>query len=339
MNNSPLVSIIIPVYNGSDYLAEAIDSALAQTYKNIEVLVINDGSKDNGATRDIALGYGDKIRYLEKENGGVATALNFGIKEMKGKYFSWLSHDDKYFPNKIEHQIDFLSTLNEKTAVLYSDIEYIDSHSTSIMQIKFLHYPPELFRPAFIKYGLISGCTLLVPKICFKECGLFNPTLRTTQDYDLWFRISEKFQFIHIQEILIQSRVHENQDTRKLQNIALEERDNLQLNFIESISEEEIKLFSKDNVSGYYLSFTAMMAAYFCPKAERFAFLKALKTLFKARFSIIINNLIKLIFTLFLVSVIKLFIGFFGTNKFVEFKRKISFLRLKIKNQWHSCFN
>jgi hypothetical protein len=73
----PRVSIIIPVYNGSNFLAEAIDSALAQTYQNTEVIVVNDGSTDRGATRAIAASYGDRIRYLEKENGGVASALNY----------------------------------------------------------------------------------------------------------------------------------------------------------------------------------------------------------------------------------------------------------------------
>ena len=66
----PLVSIIIPVYNGENYLQQAIDSALAQTYGNLEILVINDGSTDEGRTEQIALSYGDKIRYISKENGG-----------------------------------------------------------------------------------------------------------------------------------------------------------------------------------------------------------------------------------------------------------------------------
>ena len=84
----PLVSIIIPVYNGSNYLAEAIDSALNQTYDNCEIIVINDGSNDNGATERIAKSYGNKIKYYSKENGGVASALNFGINMMEGEYFS-----------------------------------------------------------------------------------------------------------------------------------------------------------------------------------------------------------------------------------------------------------
>ena len=75
---NPKVSIIIPVYNGENYLREAIDSALAQTYKNFEVIVVNDGSSDK--TDEICKSYGSRIRYFKKENGGVSTALNLGIE-------------------------------------------------------------------------------------------------------------------------------------------------------------------------------------------------------------------------------------------------------------------
>ncbi len=75
------ISIIIPVYNGSNYLRHAIDSALRQDYPNFEVIVVNDGSNDNDETEKITLSYGDKIRYFKKENGGVATALNYGIEK------------------------------------------------------------------------------------------------------------------------------------------------------------------------------------------------------------------------------------------------------------------
>ncbi|MDO5394131.1 MAG: glycosyltransferase family A protein, partial [Mycoplasmatota bacterium] len=110
---SKKVTLVIPVYNGSNYLKDAIDSALAQTYKNLEILVVNDGSNDEGKTRDIALSYGDKIKYYEKENGGVSTALNLAIKEMTGDYLSWLSHDDMYYPNKIERQIEELEKYSD----------------------------------------------------------------------------------------------------------------------------------------------------------------------------------------------------------------------------------
>ena len=108
----PKVSIIIPVFNGSNYLQEAIDSALAQTYKNIEVIVVNDGSDDHGATENVAQKYEDRIRYFSKENGGVASALNWGIKNMTGEYFSWLSHDDIYFLKRFKLRLGFCKKIN-----------------------------------------------------------------------------------------------------------------------------------------------------------------------------------------------------------------------------------
>ena len=85
--NIPLVSIVIPVYNGGQYMREAIDSALGQTYPNCEVIVVNDGSKDDGQTEAIAMSYGDRIRYFSKPNGGCGSALNVGIANMRGVFF------------------------------------------------------------------------------------------------------------------------------------------------------------------------------------------------------------------------------------------------------------
>ena len=102
----PKVTIVIPVYNGANYLGNAINCALAQTYQNVEVLVINDGSTDNGETERIARSYGDRIRYFYKPNGGVSSALNLGIQNMTGDYFSWLSHDDAYTSDKIADAVN-----------------------------------------------------------------------------------------------------------------------------------------------------------------------------------------------------------------------------------------
>ena len=114
----PIVSIVIPAYNASNYLAKAIDSALAQTYPNVEIIVVNDGSKDDGATERIALSYGKKIRYLYKKNGGSSSALNLGIANMTGEWFSWLSHDDLYEPNKLEKQIAYIQKLDINESII-----------------------------------------------------------------------------------------------------------------------------------------------------------------------------------------------------------------------------
>ena len=130
----PKVSIIIPVYNGSNYLKNAIECALQQTYGNLEVLVVDDGSTDDGATENIAMEYGDRIRYFKKPNGGVSSALNFGIQNMTGDYFSWLSHDDAYSNDKIKDSVDLLAEhkLIGEDAVAFTGGHFIDSYGKVI---------------------------------------------------------------------------------------------------------------------------------------------------------------------------------------------------------------
>ncbi len=193
MQNNPLVSIIIPVYNGSNYVKEAIDSALSQTYENVEVLVVNDGSKDDGATEKIALSYGDKIRYFHKENGGVSSALNLGVQNMKGEYFSWLSHDDKYEPTKIEKQVKLLEKFDDDKLLALCASRQIDGNSQYFkgQKIKTPFKPEtvvswdEALGYIFNK-GTYGGCAFMIPKKAFDECGGFDETLRYTQDHYMW---------------------------------------------------------------------------------------------------------------------------------------------------------
>jgi len=210
VNFNPKVSIIIPVYNGSNYLREAIDSALAQTYSDYEVIVVNDGSDDDGKTASIARSYGSRIRYIEKPNGGVASALNAGIRNMKGEYFSWLSHDDAYHPHKLEIQVDYLRK-GDRGIILYSDYDYMDASSAFLKKRSIAPPPEKGMRLALLTGDPVNGCTTLVPRACFDAAGLFNERLRTIQDYDLWFRLAKKCRFVHIPQALLKSRIHTGQ--------------------------------------------------------------------------------------------------------------------------------
>lgn len=231
MTIQPKVSIVIPVFNGSDYLREAVDSALAQIYPNIEIVVVNDGSKDGGATERIALSYGDKIRYFSKENGGVASALNRGIVEMSGEYFSWLSHDDLYSPNKISTQMDALAEMGFPDAILYSDWAAFSDASGQAQVIRMPAITPEQFRYFLTTTNVLHGCTLLIPRRAFTVCGFFDETLRTTQDYDLWFRMAEKFRFMKTTGVLVKGRQHAAQSSVTMKQVALAEINNLLIGF------------------------------------------------------------------------------------------------------------
>ncbi|EFL50812.1 glycosyl transferase family 2 [Solidesulfovibrio fructosivorans JJ]] len=213
---APKVSIVIPVYNGSEYLHYAIDSALAQTYPNIEVIVVNDGSSDGGATEAIALSYGARIRYLSKINGGVATALNAGIAAMTGEYFSWLSHDDTYPCDKIEKQVAFLDAREDREVVVYGDYTLMDAKGSLFHTVRLPHRPSAAMPYYLYIEQNLHGCTLLVPKSAFSKVGTFPLHLRTTQDYDLWVRMAMLVPFVHLAEVLAHARQHVGQGSRTL---------------------------------------------------------------------------------------------------------------------------
>ena len=255
-NFNPKVSIVIPVYNGSNYLSEAINSALAQTYKNIEIIVVNDGSTDNGKTAELAKLYGDKIKYFEKENGGVATALNFGIEKMNGKYFSWLSHDDIYYPNKIERQIEEINKIKKaelNNTIIASNFDFFNEKGIfkidRLKKIDSFKYKHSL---AYLFSGYINGCTLLIPKTLLIKANGFNELLPTTQDFDLWFRIFRNHKVVFINEILFLSRSHLEQGSKVLLNSHIKECDTVWHEKLSSLTLKE-KEEIYDNEKNFYI--------------------------------------------------------------------------------------
>ena len=228
----PKVSIVIPAYNASNYLAEAIDSALAQTYPHIEIIVVNDGSKDDGATERIARSYGDKIRYFHKENGGSSSALNTGIANMTGEWFSWLSHDDLYVPHKVEAQISYLNSLDLAEEELYHQVlfsasDLIDGEGRLIrradikesrcMQKHVNELPGNEYLVAEPTRYTFHGCSCLVHKRVFEEIGAFDETLRLLNDRDLWYRVQIGGYRVHfLPEPLAIGRIHGAQVSKSI---------------------------------------------------------------------------------------------------------------------------
>ena len=266
---SKKVSIIIPVYNGEEYMREAIDSALAQTYENIEIIVINDGSRDN--TDKIAKSYGDKITYYAKENGGVSTALNLGIEKMTGDYFSWLSHDDRYYPEKVEKEINYLEEhgLLDSNTILYSDYDLMDEKSHvyagSVKDHQLLTEKPDYC----ILHGDINGLSLLIPKKAFADCGGFRTDLRCVQDYVLWEEMRKAgYNFIHIPEILVTTRIHSMQQGNT-SPVMVSEGNDFWINLINDTSEERM-IRLEGSRYGFYKKMHDIMATTPYDKAEEF---------------------------------------------------------------------
>jgi glycosyltransferase involved in cell wall biosynthesis len=204
------VSIIIPFYN-CPYIGEAIESALNQTYENTEVIVVNDGSTQY---EDLVKPYLRKIRYIKKGNGGTATALNLGIQNATGDFFTWLSSDDLYDRDKVIKQVTFMEKRNAD--ISYSSYFLIDSKGKILSGPARGGFQNKLQLAKRLQQGCpINGCTVMLNTKIFKHVGVFERSLPFTHDYDLWMRILPHYDFHYINEPIVMHRVHEEMGTKR----------------------------------------------------------------------------------------------------------------------------
>lgn len=249
MNYKPLVTIVIPVYNGTNFMREAIDCALNQTYENTEIIVVNDGSTDDGATDRVARSYGDRVRYIQKANGGVSSALNMAINQMRGEWLSWLSHDDLYYPNKIEKQIEFINGLLNKNPTL--DLNKIAVHCATesidkdgkVIKIPSYRDIPEKENSIDVIIGNVynyrlSGCSFLIPRAAFEELGGFREDIRTVSDVELWYRLLfNGYQFYCMSnDILVKNRSHGKQVGKTKVSLFDQELDALHVSIVDQMA-------------------------------------------------------------------------------------------------------
>ncbi|MDM5453435.1 glycosyltransferase family 2 protein [Peribacillus simplex] len=214
------VSIVVPFYN-CPYIDKALESLVNQTYKNIEIIVVNDGSTLYSEKIDPFL---DKIIYIKKENGGTASALNTGIEKATGDYLCWLSSDDIFYPEKTEVQLDLMK--RENAYFSYTSYYCMDDDGEIISPIIGI-YPSnqlELFK-AMIRGNIINGCSVMIHRKVFELIGVFDETLQYTHDYDLWLRILQNFNFHFVPQPLLLYRIHTEMGSKKHEgSIKLENR-------------------------------------------------------------------------------------------------------------------
>lgn len=240
------VTILIPVYNGGDFLAQAIESALAQTWPAIEVLVIDDGSDDDGHTERVCRSFGNRIRYLRQENGGVAAALNTGIAAMTGRYLSWLSHDDLYDPRKVEVQMKALAA-QPAPCVIFGGFALMREDGTVFDESKNNgDYRSDQSLWAVLEIR-INGCTLLLERDLVLRHGGFDVGLPTTQDYELWWRLALHYPFVYVPGSLVRHRVHAGQGSHERRHV--EEGSLLWMEMLERVTEETARTYSGSEVA------------------------------------------------------------------------------------------
>ncbi|MEO7539939.1 MAG: glycosyltransferase [Pyrinomonadaceae bacterium] len=205
--DSPLVSVITPVYNAGKYLAATIESVLAETYGNTEYIVINDGSTDDSA--EIARSFGDRIIFIDKPNGGVASARNTGVAAAKGEYIAFLDADDLWLPEKIERQMPAFET-GDNVGMVFCGVAFIDQNGNAQGGGDGVVSHKQLIRNILLMTGTTGyvSSTGVFDKRVFDDVGGFDSDLSTSADADFICRLSTRYGITAVDEPLAMYRVH-----------------------------------------------------------------------------------------------------------------------------------
>jgi glycosyltransferase involved in cell wall biosynthesis len=203
-SNQPLVSVILPTYNRAHIVSKALQSVLSQTYRNFEVIVIDDGSTDN--TKEIITNIACKdprVKYFRNnENKGPAGARNVGINLAKGEFIAFIDDDVEWFPHKLEKQVNLLQTLPEDYAVVYSGLYKIFGHKKIYFSPRDVYSKEGIVFSFFFKGMVGDPPSMLVRKSALFDVGLFDEKLPIGEDRELAFRLFKKYKFEVIDEPL-----------------------------------------------------------------------------------------------------------------------------------------
>lgn len=217
MDSAPLVSVIIPAYNADAFIAQTLDSVLAQTYQTFEIIVVDDGSRDR--TAEIVRSYAERderIQFVQQPNAGVASARNLAIQNSKGKYIAPLDADDIWYSKKLEKQVQCLETADSSVGLIYAWSVYVNEAGNILGK-----YPADrLCQPegavlttlVFSNF-LDNASNPLIRRSCIEQVGGYNCQLRAQgaqgcEDWDLYLRIAEQYKFRIVPEYLIGYRQH-----------------------------------------------------------------------------------------------------------------------------------
>ncbi|WP_293132070.1 glycosyltransferase family 2 protein [Microcoleus sp. bin38.metabat.b11b12b14.051] len=207
--NQPLISVIIPAYNAEEFIAKTLDSVLSQTYQNIEILVVNDGSTDT--TAEIVESFAQKDRriiLLQQSNAGVAAARNLAIQKSQGEYIAPIDADDIWYPQNLEKQVECLIESEPSVGVVYS--WSVDINEQDLLTGGFYNstIAGEVYTALVYKYFIGNASSSLIRRACFEKIGGYNCQFKLEnaqgcEDWELHLRIAEHYEFQVVPEYLV----------------------------------------------------------------------------------------------------------------------------------------
>ena len=217
MMTSDLVSVVIPVYNSERYLEECLNSIISQTYQNIEIIAVDDGSIDSSL--EILKKFSDKVNVFSQKNNGLASTLNLGISKMKGRWFKWFSPDDVMYPYTIKSLVDEAKKYSDDT-IIYSNWNIIDDTGNVLREFHESDYN-ELsnfdYNIRLLDGQQINVNTTLLPSSLFDKCSIRKLDDPVAIDYDffLYSALLHETKFHLISKPLIKYRIHSDQLSHK----------------------------------------------------------------------------------------------------------------------------
>ena len=204
--NTPLVSVVIPTFNQSAMLVEAVESVLAQTYENTEVIVVDDGSTDDTAARMAPYTESGRVRYLVQRNRRQAAARNAGIRASQGELIAFLDHDDLWAPKKLERQVPLFE--RPEVGLVYSGAVEIDLDGNVLWEKGSEKFCRGRIFDRLLFDHFITNSTVVVRRACLDRTGLLDEALFAVADIHLWLRICHDYEADFVPDLLVSCRRH-----------------------------------------------------------------------------------------------------------------------------------
>jgi glycosyltransferase involved in cell wall biosynthesis len=204
----PRVSVIIPTHKRAGFLKGAIESVLGQTFKDFELLVVDDGSRD--ATEEVVKSFQDpRLRFFQHaEAKGGSAARNTGIRNSRGEYLAFLDDDDAWYPDKLRLQVELMDRSEARVGVIYAGYDKFDSATGRVGKRRLPKLRGNLREALLVANPLTGTSSVLIRRECFEVAGPFDETLTAFQDFDLWLRIAAHYEFDFIPEALHRYTIH-----------------------------------------------------------------------------------------------------------------------------------
>lgn len=211
MRSSVKVSVVISTFNRCDKLRRAIDSVLAQSFKDIEIIVVDNASTDQ-TTQMIKEITDERIQYVRhSSNLGGPAARNTGIRMARADLVAFLDDDDEFKPEKLEKQVRKMQESEARVGLIYAGAEIFDEKQGRVTLVNPPRYKGNVYERLLLSTILSSVSSVLVKKECLNKVGAFDETLTSCQDWDMWLRIAKEYEFDYVDETLVRINMHGEQ--------------------------------------------------------------------------------------------------------------------------------